>query len=151
VVHRDIKPANIIYDQEKYSAKITDFGIACLTDASATKTGTVLGSPYYMAPEQLAGKKVDGRADLFSLGVTLYQMLCGALPFNGDSIANLMYNIANEEHPDIRRYRADLPNCINKLVDKALQKDIADRFQTGKEMAIAMKRCQEHIREMEAA
>ncbi len=151
VVHRDIKPANIIYDQEKYVAKITDFGVACLTDASATKTGTVIGSPYYMAPEQLAGKKVDGRADLFSLGVTLYQMLCGVLPFNGDSIANLMYNIANEEHPDIRRYRADLPNCVNNLVNKSLQKDVADRFQTGKEMAIAMKRCQEHIREMEAA
>ena len=151
VVHRDIKPANIIYDQEKYSAMITDFGVACLTDASKTKTGTVLGSPYYMSPEQLAGKKVDGRADLFSLGVTLYQMLCGVLPFNGDSIANLMYNITNEEHPDIRRYRSDLPPCVNKLVNKALEKDVADRFQTGEEMALAMKRCQEHIREMEAA
>ena len=151
VVHRDIKPANIIYDQEKYVAKITDFGVACLTDASKTKTGTVIGSPYYMAPEQLAGKKVDGRADLFSLGVTMYQMLCGVLPFTGDSIANLMYNIANEEHPDIRRYRADLPNCVTKLVNIALQKESTKRFQTGKQMAIAMKSCQEHIREMEAA
>jgi eukaryotic-like serine/threonine-protein kinase len=151
VVHRDIKPANIIYDREKNIAKVTDFGVACLTDASKTKTGTVLGSPYYMSPEQLAGKKVDGRADLFSLGVTLYQMLSGALPFNGDSIANLMYNIANEAHPDIRRFRGDLPNCVQKLVNKALQKDVAKRFQTGKEMALAMKRCQEHIREMEAA
>jgi serine/threonine-protein kinase len=151
VVHRDIKPANIIYDQEKYSAKITDFGVACLTDASKTKTGTVIGSPYYMAPEQLAGKKVDGRADLFSLGVTMYQMLCGVLPFNGDSIANLMYNIANEEHPDIRRFRSDLPNCVTKLVNIALQKEATKRFQSGKQMAIAMKTCQEHIREMEAA
>jgi serine/threonine-protein kinase len=151
VVHRDIKPANIIYDQEKYSAKITDFGVACLTDASKTKTGTVIGSPYYMAPEQLAGKKVDGRADLFSLGVTMYQMLCGVLPFNGDSIANLMYNIANEDHPDIRRFRSDLPNCVTKLVNIALQKEATKRFQSGKQMAIAMKSCQEHIREMEAA
>jgi eukaryotic-like serine/threonine-protein kinase len=151
VVHRDIKPANIIFDREKNSAKVTDFGVACLTDASKTKTGTVLGSPYYMSPEQLAGKKVDGRADLFSLGVTLYQMLSGALPFNGDSIANLMYNIANEEHPDIRRFRHDLPNCVQKLVNKALQKDAAQRFQTGKDMVLAMKLCQEHIREMEAA
>ena len=151
VVHRDIKPANIIYDIEKNVAKITDFGVACLTDASKTKTGTVLGSPYYMAPEQLAGKKVDGRADLFSLGVTLYQMLCGVLPFNGDSIANLMYNITNEDHPDIRRYRADLPNCVTKLVNFALRKEAAKRFQSGKQMAIAMKSCREHIREMEAA
>ena len=151
VVHRDIKPANIIYDQEKYVAKITDFGVACLTDASKTKTGTVIGSPYYMAPEQLAGKKVDGRADLFALGVTMYQMLCGVLPFTGDSIANLMYNIANEEHPDIRRYRSDLPNCVTKLIDIALQKESTKRFQSGKQMAIAMKSCQEHIREMEAA
>jgi serine/threonine-protein kinase len=151
VVHRDIKPANIIYDEEKRIAKVTDFGVACLTDASKTKTGTVLGSPYYMSPEQLAGKKVDGRADLFSLGVTLYQMLSGALPFNGDSIANLMYNIANEDHPDIRRFRHDLPNCVQKLVNKALQKDAAQRFQTGKDLVLAMKLCQEHIREMEAA
>jgi len=151
VVHRDIKPANIIYDPKKRIAKITDFGVACLTDASKTKTGTVLGSPYYMPPEQLAGKKVDGRADLFSLGVTLYQMLSGELPFKGDSIANLMYNIANEKHPDIRLYRSDLPNCVNKLIDKSLQKEAADRFQAGKDLALAMKRCQEHIREMEAA
>jgi len=151
VVHRDIKPANIIYDNAKRVAKITDFGVACLTDASKTKTGMVLGSPYYMSPEQLAGKKVDGRADLFSLGVTLYQMLTGELPFQGESIANLMYNITHEPHPDIRRFRADLPNCINTLINKALEKEAGERFQSGIEMAAAMKRCQEHIREMAAA
>ncbi|MCP4981008.1 MAG: serine/threonine protein kinase, partial [Gammaproteobacteria bacterium] len=151
VVHRDIKPANIIYDKQKRVAKITDFGVACLTDASKTKTGTVLGSPYYMSPEQLAGKRVDGRADLFSLGVTLYQMLCGELPFKGDSIANLMYNIANEKHPDIRRYRSDLPNCVNTIINKSLQKEAEQRYASGKQMAASMKRCQEHIREMEAA
>ncbi len=151
VVHRDIKPANIIYDKPKRVAKITDFGVACLTDASKTKTGTVLGSPYYMSPEQLAGKRVDGRADLFSLGVTLYQMLSGELPFQGESIANLMYNITNEKHPDIRRYRSDLPNCVNNVVNKALQKEAQARYASGKQMATAMKRCQEHIKEMEAA
>jgi CHASE2 domain-containing sensor protein len=151
VVHRDIKPANIIYDDKKRVAKITDFGVACLTDASKTKTGTVLGSPYYMSPEQLAGKRVDGRADLFSLGVTLYQMLCGELPFQGESIANLMYNIANEKHPDIRRFRSDLPNCVNNVINKALQKDAKARFASGKQMAASMKRCQEHIKEMNAA
>jgi len=151
VVHRDIKPANIIYDNKKGIAKITDFGVACLTDASKTKTGTVLGSPYYMSPEQLAGKRVDGRADLFSLGVTMYQMLCGELPFQGDSIANLMYNIANEKHPDIRRFRSDLPNCVNNVINKALQKEAKDRYASGKQMAASMKRCQEHIKEMNAA
>jgi serine/threonine-protein kinase len=151
VVHRDIKPANIIYDKQKRIAKITDFGVACLTDASKTKTGTVLGSPYYMSPEQLAGKKVDGRADMFSLGVTMYQMLCGELPFKGDSIANLMYNIANEKHPDIRRYRSDLPNCVNNVINKSLEKEAETRFTSGKQMAAAMKRCQEHIKEMNAA
>lgn len=151
VAHRDIKPANIIYDKKKRVAKITDFGVACLTDNSKTKTGTVLGSPYYMSPEQLSGKKVDGRADLFSLGVTLYQMLSGELPFKGESIANLMYNIANEKHPDIRRYRAELPNCVNNVVNKSLQKEAQSRFSAGKQMAAAMKRCQEHIKEMEAA
>jgi serine/threonine-protein kinase len=151
VVHRDIKPANIIYDKDKRIAKITDFGVACLTDASKTKTGTVLGSPYYMSPEQLAGKKVTGRADLFSLGVTLYQLLSGELPFKGDSIANLMYNIANEKHPDIRRYRSDLPNCANTIIDKALEKESENRFTSGQQMAASMQQCQEHIREMEAA
>jgi serine/threonine-protein kinase len=151
VVHRDIKPANIIYDDTKNVAKITDFGVACLTDASKTKTGTVLGSPYYMSPEQLAGKRVDGRADLFSLGVTMYQMLSGELPFKGESIANLMYNIANEKHLDIRRYRSDLPNCVNNVINKALQKDAKDRYESGKQMAASMKRCQEHIKEMNAA
>lgn len=151
VVHRDIKPANIIYNPEKRTAKITDFSVACLTDASKTKTGTVLGSPYYMAPEQLAGKKVDGRADLFALGVTLYQMLTAELPFTGESMANLMYNIANEPHPDIRRYRSGLPNCIGTVINKALEKDAANRFQSGEEMATAMSMCRAHIKEMEAA
>ena len=83
--------------------------------------------------------------------MTLYQMLCGELPFQGDSIANLMYNITNEKHPDIRRFRSDLPNCVNNLIDKALQKEADNRFASGKQMAEAMKLCQEHIKEMNAA
>lgn len=145
VVHRDIKPANIIYDKKSRSAKITDFGVACLTDASKTKTGTVLGSPYYMSPEQLAGKKVDGRSDLFSLGVTLYQMLAGKLPFASDSLANLMYKITNEKHADIRNFRPDIPNCVSTLINKILNKDISKRFQSGSQMAAAMERCYEKI------
>jgi len=151
VVHRDVKPANIIYDEEKRVARITDFGVACLTDASKTKTGTVIGSPYYMAPEQIEGKKVDGRADLFSLGVTLYQLLTGELPFKGDSIANLMYNIAHEKHPDIRVHRMDLPGSARNIIDKALQKEADQRYKSGKQMAEAMMICQRQLREMDAA
>jgi serine/threonine-protein kinase len=93
VVHRDIKPANIMYERESDTVKVTDFGIARITDSSKTKTGLVLGTPSFMSPEQLAGKKVDGRSDLYSLGVMLFQMLTGVLPFRGDSMAELMFKI----------------------------------------------------------
>ena len=149
VVHRDIKPANIIYDVATNKASLTDFGVACLTDASKTKTGTVIGSPMYMPPEQLSGKKVDGRADLFSLGVTMYHMLSGELPFKGDSMANLMYNIANEKHQDIRRYK-NFPDCVSRIINKALQKEADSRFESGKQMAVAMKRCYPQVKEFES-
>jgi len=146
VVHRDIKPANIIYDEASNTAKLTDFGVACLTDASKTKTGTVVGSPIYMAPEQLTGSKVDGRADLFSLGVMIYQLISGELPFNGDSMANLMYNITNETQADIRDSRPELPACVQGLISKALQKNPDDRFQTGNQMAAMIKLCFDQVK-----
>ena len=141
VVHRDIKPANIMYQVENAKLKITDFGIARITDSSKTKTGMVLGTPSYMSPEQLAGKKVDGRSDLFSLGVMLYQMLVGQLPFQGDSMAALMFKIANEAHPDPLGERGDLPPCIRPVLDKALAKDPTQRYQTGKEFALGVRQC----------
>jgi serine/threonine-protein kinase len=147
VVHRDIKPANIIYDKKTGVLKVTDFGVACLTDTSKTKTGTILGSPSYMSPEQLAGKKVDGRSDLFSLGVTMYQLLAGELPFIGESLASLMYKIANEKHPDIRMFRPDLPACIAKIINKLLQKDIDRRFQSGSQIVSAIRRCKGRLDE----
>jgi serine/threonine-protein kinase len=147
VVHRDIKPANIIYDKETGVLKVTDFGVACLTDTSKTKTGTILGSPSYMSPEQLAGKKVDGRSDLFSLGVSMYQLLAGELPFIGESLASLMYKIANEKHPDIRMFRPDLPPCIAKIINKLLHKDIERRFQTGSQIVSAIRRCKGRLNE----
>jgi len=146
VVHRDIKPANIIYDRESGTMKVTDFGVACLTDTSKTKTGTILGSPSYMSPEQLAGQKVDGRSDLFSLGITLYQMLSGELPFIADSLASLMYKIANEKHPDIRMFRPELPACISQIINKALQKKAEDRFQTGAQMVKSLMRCRDRLK-----
>ena len=141
VVHRDIKPANIIYEERTGKPTVTDFGVACLTDSSKTRTGTVLGSPYYMSPEQLAGGKVDGRSDLFSLGVSLYQLLTGELPFLGDSMANLMYKITNEKHTDIRILRPELPPCISNLINKSLNKNIDKRFQSGKQMVTSIRRC----------
>jgi serine/threonine-protein kinase len=141
IVHRDIKPANIMYEPESDQVKVTDFGIARITDSSKTKTGMVLGTPSYMSPEQLAGKKIDGRSDLFSLGVTLYQMACGKLPFEGDSMAQLMFKIANEAHPDIRSIHADLPENLVAIIDKALTKDPDQRYQTGAEFARDIRIC----------
>jgi serine/threonine-protein kinase len=138
IVHQDIKPANIMYEPESDTVKITDFGIAHITDSSKTKTGTVLGTPSYMSPEQLAGKQVDGRSDLFSLGVMLYQMLCGALPFKADSMASLMFKITNEEAVDIRTVRAEIPQALAAIVNKALLKDVDQRYQTGIEFADAL-------------
>ncbi|MEE9294741.1 MAG: protein kinase, partial [Phycisphaerae bacterium] len=113
VVHRDVKPSNIMYDRETGMLKVTDFGIACLTDSSRTRTGTVLGTPSYMSPEQAAGKKLDGRSDLFSLGVTLYQLFTGRLPFVGDSFANLIYRITTQKHPAIKKIRPSLNASIS--------------------------------------
>ena len=139
IVHRDIKPANIMYEPESDTVKVTDFGIARITDSSKTKTGMVLGTPSYMSPEQLAGKKIDGRSDLFSLGVTLYQMLAGKLPFEGESMTQLMFAIANNPHPQIRDYNPALPEWIVPIIDKALAKDHDKRYQTGAEFAEAIR------------
>jgi CHASE2 domain-containing sensor protein/tRNA A-37 threonylcarbamoyl transferase component Bud32 len=134
VVHRDIKPANIMRLHDG-RIKVADFGIARITSQSKTATGTVMGTPSYMAPEQLAGKKVDGRADLFSLGVTLYELLTGEKPFTGESVATLMFRIANEPHPQISAARADLPPGVQAVIDKALQKDPDQRYQRGADFA----------------
>lgn len=141
VVHRDIKPANLMYEPESEALKITDFGIARITDSSKTKTGMVLGTPSYMSPEQLSGKKVDGRSDLFSLGVTLYQMLTGQLPFKADSMAALMYKISNEEHAPITLLRPDLPQSVDAIINKALAKNMNERYQRGTEMAADIRAC----------
>ncbi|MBI3479169.1 MAG: CHASE2 domain-containing protein [Nitrosomonadales bacterium] len=141
VVHRDIKPANIMYDPETDTPKVTDFGIARITDSSKTKTGMVLGTPSFMSPEQLAGKKIEGASDLFSLGVSLYQMACGKLPFEGDSMAQLMYRIANEPHTDILSIRPDLPPCLVAIINRSLAKRIEDRYANGAEMASALRQC----------
>jgi serine/threonine protein kinase len=140
VIHRDIKPANIMFDADSNALKITDFGIARLTDGGGTKTGIVLGTPSFMSPEQLEGKRLDGRSDLFSLGVSLYQLTCGQLPFRADSMTALMYKIANEPHTPLAAIRPDLP-AIDRIINRALAKRPDDRFQTGAEMAAALRAC----------
>jgi serine/threonine protein kinase len=122
VVHRDIKPANVMIDLASDSVKVTDFGIARVTDSSRTRTGMVLGTPSFMSPEQMAGRRVDGRSDLYSLGVMLFQLLTGSLPHRADSMARLMYLIANEPAPDVRTLRPDLPAALAEAVALALEK-----------------------------
>jgi eukaryotic-like serine/threonine-protein kinase len=138
VVHRDVKPANLMYDPASDTLKVTDFGIARLTASSKTKTGMVLGTPSYMSPEQLAGRKIDGRSDLFSLAVTLYLMLCGRLPFDGESMAQLMFRIANEPPADIRS-AASVPAGLATFIERALAKNPEERFQTGEHFGGALR------------
>src|SRR4030095_13903154 len=130
VVHRDIKPANIMFNSDTDELKITDFGIARLTDTSRTKTGIVLGTPSFMSPEQLEGRALDGRSDQFALGVSLYQLLCGQLPFRAESMPRLMHKIATEPHAQSRLVRPDLPESIGRIVDRVLAKSADDRYVT---------------------
>jgi CHASE2 domain-containing sensor protein len=151
VVHRDIKPANIMYDRESDAVKVTDFGIARITDSSKTKTGLVLGTPSFMSPEQLAGKRVDGRSDLYSLGVMLFQMLAGVLPFRGDSMSELMYKIANEDAPDLCRIRSELPQILVDVVARALTKRPETRYQSGELFAADLHSVLTHLSRVKTA
>ncbi len=145
VVHRDIKPANIIYDREAGLATVTDFGVACLTDVSKTKSGIILGSPAFMSPEQLEGEVIDGRSDIFSLGVTFYQLLTGELPFAAHSLSSLMYKIANQQHEDVRSVRPELPECVSQIINTSLNKDTEQRFQRAELMASGVRRCMQRL------
>jgi len=118
---------------------VTDFGIARLTDAGRTRTGLVLGTPSFMSPEQLQGRPVTGRSDLFSLAVTLYQMLAGQLPFRADSMPALMLKIAHEAHPPIRTQRPGLADGLDAFFEQALAKDPAARFASGAAFAQALR------------
>jgi CHASE2 domain-containing sensor protein/tRNA A-37 threonylcarbamoyl transferase component Bud32 len=133
VVHRDIKPANIMV-LKNGEIKVADFGIARVMTSSKTQTGVVLGTPSYMSPEQIAGQKVDGRSDLFSLGVVFYELLAGEKPFQGDSIATLMFNITTSSPVSIKELLPDLPDCYVSIIEKLLFKDREARYQHGKDL-----------------
>jgi serine/threonine-protein kinase len=128
-----------MYHPDTDTLKVTDFGIARLTDSSKTKTGMVLGTPSFMSPEQLAGKRIEGRSDLFSLAVSLYQLLSGRLPFEGESMAQLMFKIANEAPADIRAHNPALAPGLVAFLDRAMAKNPDERYQSGEEFAQALR------------
>ena len=140
IVHRDIKPANIMLLKDG-TVKVADFGIARISTSSATQTGTVLGTPSYMSPEQVAGQKVDGRSDLFSLGVAMYELLCGQKPFTGDSIAALMYAIANKPPVLITQVDPNIPQCCAYIAHRLMTKDLTKRYQNAREVVEHIKMC----------
>jgi serine/threonine-protein kinase len=138
VVHRDIKPANIMLLKNGVP-KVTDFGIARATASSKTKTGVVKGTPFYMSPEQIMGKKVDGRSDIFSLGVVLYELLTGTQPFKGDDLTALIYKITSESHEPVSEHNSKVPKAVVQIIDKALVKDRDKRYQKAQQMAEHLK------------
>ncbi|HMA11510.1 MAG TPA: protein kinase, partial [Steroidobacteraceae bacterium] len=134
VVHRDIKPANIMVTPDR-DVKIMDFGIAQIPTGSRTQLGTVLGSPKYMAPEQVTGQPTDGRTDIFALGVVLYEMLTGATPFNGDNLSAIMYQVLNAEPAPPSTLNPRVPPAFDRIVSRALAKRPEDRYPTARAFA----------------
>lgn len=133
IVHRDIKPANILLDMTG-RPYILDFGVARVEMSTLTQSGSIVGTPSYMAPEQVMGKKIDTRADIFSLGVMLYEMLTGKRPFEGDHITTVVYKIIHEDPPDLLECRQGLPPGFGAIVNKALAKDPECRYRNCREL-----------------
>ena len=135
VVHRDIKPSNIMIMRNGV-VKIMDFGIASMsTSSSRTVAGTLMGSPQYMSPEQVESHEVDGRSDIFSLGVVLYEMLTGKPPFRGGNMSELLYNIVHLPHMAPSKLKSDLPRAFDLIIARALAKNPAERYQNAADFA----------------
>ncbi|HEX9910186.1 MAG TPA: serine/threonine-protein kinase [Desulfatiglandales bacterium] len=138
VIHRDVKPANIMVLKDG-KVKVTDFGIAKAVSSSQTKSGIVLGTPNYMSPEQINGHEIDGRSDIFSLGVVFFELLTGVLPFHGKNLTNLFYQITQVKHTSPREINPKVPNPVEQIVNKTLSKDPEQRFQTCSDFARYLK------------
>jgi serine/threonine-protein kinase len=145
VIHRDIKPANIML-VEGGKVKVTDFGIARVINSSQTQTGTILGTPSYMSPEQVAGKKVDGRSDQFSLGVVCYELLTGEKPFSGDNLGALMFSISKADYVPLDEKTKRLPKGLYEVVAKLLNKGVTGRYKSAREVAQALRDCMSKMR-----
>ena len=145
VVHRDIKPANVLVTEDGH-AKIADFGIAKLNLAHFTVPGKVLGTPAYMAPEQLTGQGCDGRSDLFSLGVILYAMVTGHSAFQGDSATTVCFKVANREPVAASAFDMTLPPQLDGVISRAIAKNPEERYQRGAEFAEDLKQLQQNYR-----
>ena len=133
IVHRDIKPANIMILKNGL-VKVTDFGIARATATSKTRTGVIKGTPYYMSPEQISGMKVDGRSDIFSLGIVFYHLLTGELPFGGENLAAIMYQITTVEPEPPTKHNPKIYKAAVAIVNRALEKSLESRYQNAKQM-----------------
>ena len=145
VVHRDIKPANLMIVRDGL-VKITDFGIARMRSSEVrTQTGVVLGSPRYMSPEQVVGKRAEPRSDIFSLGVILYEMVTGKAPFTGEDVSAIMFQILNFVPPPPSSINPDAPEMLDFIVAKALAKSPGDRYASAREMASDLRECRRQV------